>query len=382
MIIPEIGFSQKKGEKRYVHYIEIIDTEDRIFRLTINPAQSRFYNQVKVISERLGVLVAPIHHRINGERFMRENIEDIIDDELKFAQGDIIFLLYFGHGYQSKDGIGRPDPILWIEDERHSMIYQCLVGGILQHKPSVLVTVINTCNAIPETSNNKIQVPEYITDHIPNITPQNYDQTDNQIMWHNLFPPHKIGKKYPKNTLVVEFMSSHYNTYANIDQYGGPFFRAVTTTLDNYLFEISGEYNWGNMQKQVEELTMKYLKVDKKKHPDKIKEQIPVCRVEYKSHGIDYCSVVVPTTLQPINPMQEKKTCKAIKNEQIRQIKDQYKDMFSDLREKKKSEINNLYDPKSIKSVKAKYKKTFKDKRKLFQSELARLREQRKYCRN
>ncbi|WP_052600180.1 caspase family protein [Aureispira sp. CCB-QB1] len=355
-----LNFSLFAKDIRDIHYIKIMDSNNEAFLLASEAIEKKFDRQVKEISIMLGIVDIK-EHNLMGNNFTEDQINHVIDDELKYSKGDIIIVVYLGHGYRENWQREDSYPILFLGKGVNTFRYSDLLDDILSNKPSVVISILNTCNALIPGYQNHPQIagePDGSIGSKMKFYDGHKDLNNSSLFWQILLAPLKQEKHKPYITKCIDFISSAPNSYANIDKNGGIFFKYLAETIDNYLYSYKENYTWESMKSEVESVTKKQISYAIRMDPERIKKQVPVCRITTKRQ----------TTATIYS---EKISYKEERNEQRKDIrvlkKERRKKYHFDLKSLKEKKVNHLKNP-------AYYNTTLKEIRQYFRVQKKQLR--------
>ncbi len=262
------------AETRHIHLLKILDSEnpDPIIREACQNISADLDKETRLLQQYLDIYT--VHeHEVTGSHFNREDLIRKVDYEMSYLEGDIVILVYVGHGYRSSEMKGAA-PMLYLNNYEESVNFQDIQQFILEKRPSVLMSIVLACN---KTQTDFNQPPDIIA--------------YNEPLWNvSLKAPGPIGRKIekyqalfseiPTQTRCIDLFGADKEYLTFISQSGGVFYNEIFNTLHR-AFSNDHYITWENICKDIEASTIERLQYRG------IESQKPLCQYYLSIHPVE-----------------------------------------------------------------------------------------------
>lgn len=334
------------AETRHIHLLKILDSEnpDYIIREACQSISTDIDKEVKLMQHYLDVYT--VHeHEVVGSHFNREELLRKVDYEMSYLEGDIVIVVYVGHGYRSKGKEGAA-PMLYLNNYEESIDFLEIQQIILDKRPSVLLSVILACN---KTQTDFNRPPDIIAYNEPsrNVAlkaPSPYGLKE--VKYQALF------KETPQNTKCIDLFGADKEYLTFISQNGGIFYNEVFKVLHN-AFSNDEYIRWEDICSDIETSTITKLQ------QRGLDSQKPLCRYYLSIHPVE----VVPGSFPSLDKQhwkQRRKELRKLQKEQLRTLRRQHR---QEMRTARRSDIDRaerrvmaLQQKAALKDLKAQHK--------------------------
>lgn len=316
----------QSGKVPRIHLISIVDRwsersdnydKDYLLRRASELMHAEMSAKLNAISKEIKVMkgLAPseeifIEHRVfddgyttnpDSNKFSWQRLDNILNEI--DCKGDIVFVLYNGHGFSFSDPIvdnrgnemSYPDLILNYEgldplNPYSSMPYVDILCRLQRKQPSLIVSLVNACQnevapnlqkALTQTYET-YQTKQYTTAGGNKGEPNKLEIREKNIR--NLFllehSKYNQYKNNPNEILSAEFISCSKGEFTWIGDEGGHLYKNFSDVFDR-LLEGQDSLTWEEIAKEVDSDTRDEIQ-DWNEKEDEIHLQNPQCRVFVK----------------------------------------------------------------------------------------------------
>lgn len=313
-----IGIAQDQN----IHLIQILDYRpndsrngDYVMRTNANRTKSSMEDEVTAFAGALGLSDRNVKQTVFSNVDFSPNFEKnkILSDvdKMQIGKNDIVFLVYFGHGFKAKNNSSRyPDLLLDapegtkvdVEEQmrKYSLHSGTLIDKIVDKKPAIVLSLITACNDSIFVDTDYAYVPknEKLT---TNYTASAGLAGRLKVRYDELFV------KKENATTSVEFISalSGQKSYYNEETYGGFFLDAFKQVFGNHV-RNNQKAEWASVAIEAHKTTVNNV------HAQTSKLQQPIAQVRYFSGNYQQPQVIDLTkeilkTHKPTSPVKPPK---------------------------------------------------------------------------
>jgi hypothetical protein len=334
------------AETRHIHLLKILDSEnsDYIIREACQNISVDIDKEIKLMQHFLDVYT--VHeHEVVGSHFNREELLRKVDYEMSYLEGDIVIVVYVGHGYRSK-AKDSAAPMLYLNTYEESIDFLDIQQIILDKRPSVLMSLVLACNKTQTDFNRPPDIIAY-NEPIRNVTlkaPAPYGLKE--MKYKALF------KETPQRTRCIDLFGADKEYLTFISQNGGIFYNEVFQVLHT-AFSNDEYISWEDICSDIEASTMAKLQ------QRGLDSQKPLCRYYLSIHPVEVGHRSFPS-LDKQQWKERRKELKKLQKEQLRTLRRQHR---QEMRTARRSDIDRdkrrviaLQQKAALKDLKAQHK--------------------------
>lgn len=339
-------FNSFGAETRHIHLLKILDSEnpDFIIREACNNIAADIDKEVKLMQHYLDVYT--VHeHEVVGSHFNREELLQKVDYEMSYLEGDIVIVVYVGHGYRSANKESAA-PMLYLNNYEESVDFLEIQQIILDKRPSILLSIVLACN---KTQTDYNSPPDIIA----------YNEPIRNIALKAPFNPGVKPKKYqelfkeiPQRTKCIDLFGADKEYYTFISQNGGIFYNEVFQVL-NEAFSNDEYVSWEDICSDIEASALSKLQ------QRGMDTQKPLCRYYLSIHPVEVGTYSSPA-LDKHYLKRQKKELKKRQKAQLRSLRHQHRQEMSTARRlnvaREKRRVMALQHKAALKNMKAQHK--------------------------
>lgn len=334
------------AETRHIHLLKILDSDnpDYIIREACHNISADIDKEVQLMQHYLDVYT--VHeHEVIGSHFKREELLRKVDYEMSYLEGDIVIIVYVGHGYRSENKESAA-PMLYLNTYEESVDFLDIQQIILDKRPSVLMSLVLACNKTQTDFNLPPDIIAY-NEPVRNISlkaPMPYGMKESKYK--------ALFKELPQRTKCIDLFGADKEYLTFISQNGGIFYNEVFQVLHK-AFSNDEYISWDDICTDIEASTMTKLR------QRGMDSQKPLCRYYLSIHPVEVGRRSFPV-LDKQHFKQRKKELKKLQKEQLRALRRQHRQEMRSARrsdtDRDKRRVMALQHEAALKNLKAQHK--------------------------
>ncbi len=339
-------FNSFGAETRHIHLLKILDSEntDFIIREACNNISADIEKEIQLMQHYLDVYT--VHeHEVVGSHFNREELLRKVDYEMSYLEGDIVIVVYVGHGYRSEHKQSAA-PMLYLNNYEESVDFLEIQQIILDKRPSVLMSIVLACNKTQTDFNNPPDIIAY-NEPIRNISlkaPGGMGIKESKYK--------ALFQEIPQRTKCIDLFGADKEYLTFISQNGGIFYNEVFQVLHD-AFSNDEYISWDDICTDIESSTISKLQ------QRGMEAQKPLCRYYLSIHPVEVGHRSSPV-LDKQYLKQQQKELKKLQKEQLRTLRHQHRQEMHTARKsdisREKRRVLSLQHKASLKTMKAQHK--------------------------
>ncbi len=334
------------AEIRHIHLLKILDSEnpDPIIREACHNISADLDKEIQLMQHYLDIY--SVHeYEVIGSNFNREELLQKVDYDMSYLEGDIVVVVYVGHGYRSREMKGAA-PMLYLNNYEESINFQDIQQIILDKRPSVLLSIVLACNKTQTDFN----LP-------PNIIA--YQEPMQHIALKSPGPvglrPDKyeaLFREIANQTRCIDLFGADKEYLTFISQNGGIFYNEIFSTLHR-AFSDDRYADWVSICREIEMSTIEKLQYRG------IESQRPMCRYYLSIHPVEINDDRA-AMLEKDYFKQYKKELKKRQKEQLKALRHSHREQMKAARKlgknKEERQVMSLQHRADLKNLKARHK--------------------------
>lgn len=341
-----VTFSFLLAETRHIHILKILDSNnpDYIIREACNNISADLDKEVKLMQHYLDIYT--VHeYEVIGSQFNREELLQRVDYEMSYLEGDIVILVYVGHGYRSKD-MKSDGPMLYLNNYQESVSFFDIQQIVLDKRPSVLMSIVLACN---KTQTDYNTPPDIIA----------YNESNRNVSlkappaYFNLKPSKykELFEEIPGQTRCIDLFGADKEYYTFISQNGGIFYNEIFRVMYE-AFSDDSYTHWDKICAAIEASSTEKLR------ERGMEMQKPLCRYYLSIHPVEvghHSSAILDKHYYK----KYRKELKKRQKEQLRQLRREHRENMRRARRngqsKDERKVISLQHQADLKSMKARH---------------------------
>ncbi len=340
-----LSISSLKAETRHIHILKILDSDnpDFIIREACNSISADLDKEIRLMQHYLGVYT--VHeHEVIGSNFNRDELLKKVDYEMSYLEGDIVVLVYVGHGYRSGD-MKSPAPMLYLNNYEESLNFLDIQQIILDKRPSLMLSIVLACNKTQTDFNRPPDIIAY-NEPLKDVSLKSPPALPRTAKYKALFD------EIPNRTRCIDLFGADKEYYTFISQNGGIFFNEVFQVIHAAL--SNNEYStWEGICQSIEASTIKKLQ------QRGIDSQKPLCRYYLSIHPVEV-GAHSSRILDKHYFKKSRKELKRLQKKQLHSLRQQHRTRMKVARQAGKTaqerRVMALQHKAALKSIKAQHK--------------------------